>query len=618
MYDKVSRPFARKSTPQPKHPNVVPQPFIAPVHLESHQQPPSKPGSQACHFRPDFADIPVRSPHVSILSPGKQSSSLPLFRSGIEQQSAQVLQPVNTNTVTQPASAQLAQLPKASATDLQAAPDSEDAKTEPQAKPENITSCFRYNFADIPIQSSDVLVLTARASQQKQMSIGHGWGDRSGLPHKTQQNQMTPTERSSNRISNPIAQRKIKRPGNKGFYTNETVKTEAWYLDLITPEKQDFVKGLIEREAVYTVDDAIAMAHFETDRAKSSGVVKIKDEAKGRYIFLASKDIAAEVAEIYKAQHINLVEPKLLDDLGKGEAYHTSTKQKRELGKLISSALLIDRAPGNVVINCNNGATRTPMVYATYAIVIQDQNKDAVLDQLMEQYARDRPGVFIDYEGAYDTYPKEAMLKVAKEVNTKKKEERTPELAQEWYGAMKEITAEFIKQKPQYQNLSLALLNKVEQFAKANQMVPREKLFDTVKKLIGKEHTQVFKTWLAIYNKHKLHLSENLSEEVEEEKSENLSEEIVEEQEKVEQEKVPLIKEQEKNKGEEAGRSGLVNLNMGTYQELTSLPGIGQAIALAILEWRQSNKFTKLQDLRRHIRGVGNKTLEQLRDRVTW
>jgi comEA protein len=60
-----------------------------------------------------------------------------------------------------------------------------------------------------------------------------------------------------------------------------------------------------------------------------------------------------------------------------------------------------------------------------------------------------------------------------------------------------------------------------------------------------------------------------------------------------------------------------VNVNTATLYELESLPGIGRVTALNIINYRTENGlFTEIDDLI-HVKGIGEKKLEMLRDRVT-
>jgi competence protein ComEA len=67
--------------------------------------------------------------------------------------------------------------------------------------------------------------------------------------------------------------------------------------------------------------------------------------------------------------------------------------------------------------------------------------------------------------------------------------------------------------------------------------------------------------------------------------------------------------------GEEGG--GPVDLNTATAEELEELPGVGPAIAEAILDERERRgRFDAVEDLL-DVRGIGDARLEQLRDLVT-
>lgn len=62
---------------------------------------------------------------------------------------------------------------------------------------------------------------------------------------------------------------------------------------------------------------------------------------------------------------------------------------------------------------------------------------------------------------------------------------------------------------------------------------------------------------------------------------------------------------------------GLVDLNRATLDELDELPGVGPAIAQAIVDFReQQGPFTSVDQLL-EVRGIGDARLAELRDRVT-
>jgi len=60
-----------------------------------------------------------------------------------------------------------------------------------------------------------------------------------------------------------------------------------------------------------------------------------------------------------------------------------------------------------------------------------------------------------------------------------------------------------------------------------------------------------------------------------------------------------------------------INVNTATSAELEKLPGVGPAMALRIVEYRQKNNgFKKLEDLMQ-VKGIGEKTFLRLKPLVT-
>jgi competence protein ComEA len=59
-----------------------------------------------------------------------------------------------------------------------------------------------------------------------------------------------------------------------------------------------------------------------------------------------------------------------------------------------------------------------------------------------------------------------------------------------------------------------------------------------------------------------------------------------------------------------------VNINTASAEELTTVPGIGEAKARAIVEYRSSQKFTSTEDLM-NVKGIGEKLYAKVAPYVT-
>lgn len=67
----------------------------------------------------------------------------------------------------------------------------------------------------------------------------------------------------------------------------------------------------------------------------------------------------------------------------------------------------------------------------------------------------------------------------------------------------------------------------------------------------------------------------------------------------------------------EENLSGLININTASLEELQNLPGIGEAKAKSIIEYRKNcGKFTKKEDLL-NIKGIGDSVFADLKDYIT-
>ena len=64
-------------------------------------------------------------------------------------------------------------------------------------------------------------------------------------------------------------------------------------------------------------------------------------------------------------------------------------------------------------------------------------------------------------------------------------------------------------------------------------------------------------------------------------------------------------------------RTGIVNINDAGVPELTTLPGIGEAMAERIVAFRQQHgPFKRVEDLLK-VKGIGERSFQKLRPQIT-
>lgn len=73
----------------------------------------------------------------------------------------------------------------------------------------------------------------------------------------------------------------------------------------------------------------------------------------------------------------------------------------------------------------------------------------------------------------------------------------------------------------------------------------------------------------------------------------------------------------ESSAGAENAADARININTASQKELTSLPGIGDTKAAAILADRTENGFYAAPEDLKRVSGIGDATFEKLRDRIT-
>lgn len=60
-----------------------------------------------------------------------------------------------------------------------------------------------------------------------------------------------------------------------------------------------------------------------------------------------------------------------------------------------------------------------------------------------------------------------------------------------------------------------------------------------------------------------------------------------------------------------------ININSAAVEELVKLPGIGHSTAKNIIEYRNSNGNFESKEQIMDVKGIGEKTYEKIRDRIT-
>lgn len=60
----------------------------------------------------------------------------------------------------------------------------------------------------------------------------------------------------------------------------------------------------------------------------------------------------------------------------------------------------------------------------------------------------------------------------------------------------------------------------------------------------------------------------------------------------------------------------IININIASLEELMTLSGIGESKALAIIEYRETQKFESIEDLK-NISGIGDATFDTIKDIIT-
>ena len=80
---------------------------------------------------------------------------------------------------------------------------------------------------------------------------------------------------------------------------------------------------------------------------------------------------------------------------------------------------------------------------------------------------------------------------------------------------------------------------------------------------------------------------------------------------------VSIITSNENTTDDDSTNNTLININLATVDELTTLPGIGESKAKNIITYREENGYFKTIDELKNVSGIGDATFEQLKNYIT-
>lgn len=93
----------------------------------------------------------------------------------------------------------------------------------------------------------------------------------------------------------------------------------------------------------------------------------------------------------------------------------------------------------------------------------------------------------------------------------------------------------------------------------------------------------------------------------------NKNDAVIEKEDLVESDNI-INKEENNNDNED--NISLININSASKEELMSIPNIGESKADKIIEYRNTNKFEKIEDIQ-NVSGIGEAIFEKIKDYIT-
>lgn len=79
---------------------------------------------------------------------------------------------------------------------------------------------------------------------------------------------------------------------------------------------------------------------------------------------------------------------------------------------------------------------------------------------------------------------------------------------------------------------------------------------------------------------------------------------------------IQKTKEDSYSENTSENNSNLININYASLEELSSLSGVGESKAKAIISYRETNKFNSIEDIK-NVSGIGDSLFEKIKNSIT-